>query len=157
MLVGGLWHGAAWKFVFWGAMHGVGLMVHKACRPWLSKIPDTWPVKALSWSLTMLYVSLLFIFFRANSLNDSWLILKNIFTNFSLAYLWPFVKVRYVWLIMMIVIVGAHCVPKRLHDRLLDGFVRLPWALKLLVFVIVVQCVIEFMTENVAPFIYFQF
>ena len=33
MLIGGLWHGAAWKFVFWGAMHGVGLAIHKACKP----------------------------------------------------------------------------------------------------------------------------
>ncbi len=39
MLIGGLWHGAAWKFVFWGAMHGAGLAVHKAARPRLSKIP----------------------------------------------------------------------------------------------------------------------
>ena len=41
MLIGGLWHGAAWKFVFWGAMHGVGLAVHKMCKPILRKYPTT--------------------------------------------------------------------------------------------------------------------
>lgn len=157
MLVGGLWHGAAWKFVFWGAMHGAGLMVHKACRPVLAKIPDTWFTKAVAWSITMVYVSLLWVFFRADSWTDSWLIIRNIFTNFSLDYVVPFVKVRYVWLIMMTVIIGAHAIPQRWHDRMLDTFLRAPWAVKLIVFIVVVQLVVEFMTEEVAPFIYFQF
>lgn len=157
MLVGGLWHGAAWKFVFWGGMHGIGLMVHKACKPLLAKIPDTWLTKAVAWSLTMIYVSLLWVFFRADSWTDSWLIIKNIFTNFSLDYVVPFVRVRYVWLIMMAVIIGAHAIPQRWHDRMLDIFLRSPWAVKLVVFIVVVQLVVEFMTEEVAPFIYFQF
>lgn len=157
MLIGGLWHGAAWKFVFWGAMHGVGLAVHKACKPLLSRVPDNRWTKAVAWSVTMLYVSLLWVFFRADSWTDSWLIIKNIFTNFSLDYVVPFVKVRYVWLIMMAVIIGAHCLPQRWHDRMLDLFIRSPWTVKLILFIIVVQLVIEFMTENVAPFIYFQF
>lgn len=157
MLVGGLWHGAAWKFVFWGAMHGAGLMVHKASRPLLAKIPDSWLTRAVAWSITMVYVSLLWVFFRADSWTDSWLIIRNIFTNFSLDYVGPFVKVRYVWLIMMTVIIGAHAIPQRWHDRMLDTFLRSPWAVKLVVFIMVVQLVVEFMTEEVAPFIYFQF
>ncbi|MBQ7851505.1 MAG: MBOAT family protein, partial [Muribaculaceae bacterium] len=56
MLIGGLWHGANWKFVFWGAMHGAGLAVHKACRPFLDKLPSTFPVKAISWTITMTFV-----------------------------------------------------------------------------------------------------
>lgn len=157
MLVGGLWHGAAWKFVFWGAMHGVGLAVHKACQPMLRRLPDIWIVRALSWGLTMVYVSLLFVFFRAASWEDSWLIVKNIFTNFSLDYVVPFFTVRKVWAVMMVVIIGSHCLPSRVYDRLECWFVKAPWAVKLLIFVVVVQLVIEFMTENVAPFIYFQF
>ena len=157
MLVGGLWHGAAWKFVIWGGMHGVGLAVHKFCRPWLSRLPDTWTVRALSWALTMVYVSLLFVFFRADSMHDSLLIIRNIFTNFDIAYFVPFVKVRYVWLIMMVVIIAAHSLPRRWYDVMESWFVRAPWGVKLLLFIIVVQLVIQFMTENVAPFIYFQF
>lgn len=157
MLIGGLWHGAAWKFVFWGAMHGTGLAVHKACKPWLSKLPDRYWIKALAWSVTMVYVSLLWVFFRADSWLDSWLIIKNIFTNFSLDYAVPFIKVRYVWLIMMTFIIAVHAIPQKWHDRMLDTFLKAPWPVKLIVFIIVVQIVIEFMTENVAPFIYFQF
>lgn len=157
MLIGGLWHGAAWKFVLWGGAHGVGLAVHKLCKPWLSKIPDTWFVRAVSWSITMVYVSLLFVFFRADSLQDSWLIIKNIFTNFDLAYFVPFIKVRYVWFILMVLIIGAHSLPRRWHYKAQEWFVESPWWVKLVIFIIAVQWVIEFMTEDVTPFIYFQF
>ena len=157
MLIGGLWHGAAWKFVFWGAMHGAGLAVHKACRPWLDRLPDRYWIKALAWTLTMIYVSLLWVFFRADSWTDSWLIIQNIFTNFSLDYIVPFIKARYVWLVMMTFIIAVHAIPLRWHDRMVDLFVKAPWPVKLFGFIVVVQLVIEFMSENVAPFIYFQF
>ena len=157
MLVGGLWHGAAWKFVIWGGMHGVGLIVHKALRPWLVRIPDTWPVKAASWTLTMAYVSFLFIFFRAASFEDAWLIIRNIFGNFDIAYLAPFVRVRYVWLIFVAMIIAVHSLPTRWINAAGDWFVRAPFGAKLAVFIVAVQLVVQFMSEDVMPFIYFQF
>ena len=157
MLIGGLWHGAAWKFVFWGAMHGVGLAVHKACKPLLSRVPDNLFVKPLAWFITMAYVSLLWVFFRADSWGDSVLIIKNIFTNFHLDYLPVFVQVRYVWCILMTLIIVAHALPSRWWSAAGEWFVRSAWVVKLLIFVVVVQLVIQFMSEEVSPFIYFQF
>lgn len=157
MLIGGLWHGAAWKFVFWGAMHGVGLALHKASKPFLRKIPDTWPIKAVAWSITMVYVSLLWVFFRADSWTDSWLIIKNIFTNFSPEHILPFIEVRWMWLVMMSAIILFHSLPTRWADRAGHKFVRSPWIVKFSIFVIVVQLVVQFMSQEVSPFIYFQF
>ena len=157
MLIGGLWHGASWKFVFWGGMHGAGLIVHKMCKPWLNRIPDTWPVKAISWLLTMTVVTLLWVFFRADSFSDAWAIVVNIFTTTSPAYIAPFVEVRYVWCIMMALMILTHAIPTRWVDSMGEGFVRLPWIFKLLIFVVTVQLVIQFMSADVAPFIYNQF
>ena len=157
MLIGGLWHGAAWKFVFWGGMHGVGLAIHKASKPLLDKIPNIYPVKVVSWTITIVYVSLLWVFFRAESWTDSWLIIKNIFTNFSVAHIAPFLEVRYVWCIMMAVIILSHAMPCRWYDKMGEMFVKSNWLIKFVVFIIVVQFVIQFMSEDVAPFIYFQF
>lgn len=157
MLIGGLWHGAAWKFVIWGGMHGVGLVVHKLCKPWLQKIPDTWPVKAVSWTVTMVYVSLLFVFFRAADFHDSFLIIENIFTDFDIAYFVPFVKVRYIWLIMTSFIIIVHSLPTSVYQATGEWFVRSPFYAKLIIFVVAVQLVIQFMSEDVMPFIYFQF
>ena len=157
MLIGGLWHGAAWKFVFWGAMHGAGLAVHKASKPWLDRLGSSWPVKAFSWLLTMTVVALLWVFFRADSWTDSWLIIKNAFTDFSLDYALPFASARMLWLIMMLVIIVAHALPTNFWSKAAAAFVRSPWIVKLLIFIVVVQLVIELRGEDVAPFIYFQF
>ncbi len=157
MLIGGLWHGAAWKFVFWGAMHGVGLAVNKACRPVTVRMEHFRWFRIASWSLTILYVSFLWIFFRADSWHDSWLIVENIFCNFSPDHIIPFFKVRYVWAAMMVLIIGSHAVPRNIYDRVAGWFVTSPWIVKFLLFVLVVQVVVEFAGEDVAPFIYFQF
>lgn len=157
MLIGGLWHGAAWKFIFWGAMHGVGLAVHKMCRPVLKKIPDNWLTIFLSWLLTMVYVSLLWVFFRAASWSDSLLIITNIFRDFNLAQLPEFYEARSLWCWMMLALTVMHFTPRRWADWLCDLFVRSPLIVKLLAFLIAVQMVIELMTAEVVPFIYFQF
>ena len=157
MLIGGLWHGADWKFVFWGAMHGVGLAIHKAFKPLLSRIPDNWMVKAISWSMTMIVVSLLWVFFRAESWQDSIIIIKNIFVNFRPDYIPVFASVRYVWLSMMAIIIISHALPRHWYGSMSRWFVRSPWIVKFVIFVVVVQLVVQFMSEEVSPFIYFQF
>ncbi len=157
MLIGGLWHGAAWKFVFWGAMHGVGLAVHKACKPILKMIPDNFITIFLFWFITFIYVSLLWVFFRAASFEDSVLIIRNIFIDFEWNQLPQFFEARKVWCIMMISLYVFHFTPQKWADVCQNAFIRCPWVLKLLIFLGVVQLVIEFMSEEVSPFIYFQF
>lgn len=73
MLLGGLWHGASWNFVFWGGMHGVSLGIHKAWMTWnpLTSLYSK-PVLRVAWSLfsrllTLAVVFLGWIFFRAES------------------------------------------------------------------------------------------
>ena len=156
MLIGGLWHGAAWKFVFWGAMHGAGLAVHKASKPVLGRIGDSWPVRAASWLVTMTFVALLWVFFRADSWADSWTVVSSVFRDFSAAYIPAFAAARSLWLILMLVIVVSHCLPTRFWESAQAWFVRSPWIVKLLIFIVVVQLVIELRTESVSPFIYFQ-
>lgn len=157
MLIGGLWHGAAWKFIFWGGMHGIGLALHKASKPWLSKIPDNFLTKFIFWMITFIYVSLLWVFFRAADFSDSILIINNIFIDFDWHQLPQFCEARPAWCIMMGALIIFHFVPQRCADRVQGIFVNMNWGLKLVVFLAAVQLVIEFMSEEVAPFIYFQF
>lgn len=157
MLIGGLWHGAAWKFIFWGAMHGVGLAVHKASKPWLSKIPDNFFTNFIFWAITFIYVSLLWVFFRAADFSDSILIIQNIFVDFQWNQIPQFFEARMVWCIMMIALIIFHFIPQSVADKVQIAFIKSPWIVKLLCFLCVVQCVVEFMSEEVAPFIYFQF
>ncbi len=157
MLIGGLWHGASWKFVAWGGIHGVALAIHKASKPMLDKIPDTRLVKLVSWFVTFLFVIFTKTIFRVNAIEDMGVMLTQLFTDFRLDYLPVFIDVRRTWCIFMLVLLVSHFMPDGWWMRLGQRFVRTPWIVKLLVFVVVVQLVLQFRSEDVAPFIYFQF
>lgn len=102
-------------------------------------------------------MSLLWVFFRAASFEDSVLIIKNIFVDFQWTQFPQFFEARMIWCVMMLVLIVMHFVPQKWADAVGRLFIKLPWLLKLVLFVAVVQLVIEFMSEEVAPFIYFQF
>ncbi len=157
MLIGGLWHGAGLTYIVWGAIHGVALVLHKVCLRWLTRIPDNWLEKLVSGLLTFTTVMLAFVFFRAASVGEAVAIIAGIFTRFDLAYLPPFVSVRHVWCVMMALMLVAHFVPCRVYDAAKAWFVESSWLMKLLVFVAVVQLVIQFASSDVAPFIYAQY
>ena len=157
MVVAGLWHGSTWMFVLWGALHGAGLAVHKLFRGWLKKIPDIWPVKALSWLLTMLFVMACWVLFRAGSLQDADEIFRRIFTDFDLAYLPPFWAARKLWCVVLAVAVAGLLIPERAYDRLQARFTRLPWPVIFLLFLTAVQLVIQLRSGDIQPFIYYQF
>lgn len=157
MLIGGLWHGAAWRFVFWGAMHGAGLAVHKASRPLTRRLGDSWPVRALGWLVTMSFVMALWVFFRADTFGDAVTVLGSVFSDFDFAYAVPFASARTMWLILMCIIVISHCLPTNFWQHLGTRFVLSPWIVKFSVFIVVVQAVIELRSSSVTPFIYFNF
>jgi len=62
-LLGGLWHGAAWTFVTWGALHGLGLVCLRAWAHTGLRLP-----RAIAWAITFLFVMVTWVFFRAASL-----------------------------------------------------------------------------------------
>ena len=157
MLIGGLWHGAAWKFVFWGGMHGVGLIVNKLCRPFTSRYDGRKWFEISSTALTLLFVSFLWVFFRAESFEAAWTILGSIFTNFSPQCIVPFIKFRTLWIFLMAFIITMHFQPQKLHDDMANVFINAPWILRLITFLIVIQLVVEFSSADIMPFIYFQF
>ncbi|GAA3931690.1 MBOAT family O-acyltransferase [Luteimonas lutimaris] len=69
MLLGGLWHGASWNFVLWGALHGMALSIHKAWAGATKNIRRPVVVAAIwglaAWGLTQLFVLLTWVPFRA--------------------------------------------------------------------------------------------
>jgi hypothetical protein len=57
----------------------------------------------------------------------------------------------------MVILIGSHAMPSRWWESLGNLFGRSNWFVKLLVFILVVQLVLQFRSETVSPFIYFQF
>ena len=84
-LVSGLWHGANWTFIIWGALHGTYLVTSeltKSYRNYLAKFffrkPDSWFQKSLNVFITFNLASFAWIFFRANSTADAFLAVNKI-------------------------------------------------------------------------------
>lgn len=157
MLVAGLWHGASWMFVIWGGMHGVALAIHKMLRPLLKRIPDVGPVRWICCLLTFLFVSFAWVFFRSEDLMSANLLLSHTFEDFDIAYLLPFVEARPWWTLFTILPLLAQGIPDWGFIRLQTYYIRLPWIVKLMLFVIAIQLMLQFRTSNVMPFIYSQF
>jgi D-alanyl-lipoteichoic acid acyltransferase DltB (MBOAT superfamily) len=98
MLLGGLWHGAGWNFVLWGAWEGLLLMVHRLCRPWLEGL--TFFKQTLPWYARRLFrmlvlfqlVSMGLVIFRGQSLAHIGHMLSNMLTMKGVAdpsLMWP--------------------------------------------------------------------
>ncbi len=237
MFLGGLWHGANWKFVVWGSMHGLALAVHKAFKKILDKVPNVFPTKLISWALTFIFVITLWIFFRAadtpetsvtktikngryyefvsevlsetdttktvqvkffdegvvketitetlvfdkgskvrifekNKGNDKEVSIKIMIDAYKVAitmikqvifdtnaskYAIPFWEAHQTWVILMLIGFLMHAHPIKWTNKIRDIFVKSPYIVKLILFVLIVQIVIQFKSEDVVPFIYFQF
>ena len=70
-ILGGLWHGASWMFVLWGAFHGAALVIHRVWSGFGLRMP-----KAMAWLLTFNFINLTWIFFRADTLENALRILR---------------------------------------------------------------------------------
>jgi alginate O-acetyltransferase complex protein AlgI len=83
MLLGGLWHGASWNFIIWGALHGVCLAIHKAWLTWRPVPPGDNPGSFLTITasrvLTLGLVLLGWVFFRAQSFGDALSVIEGLF------------------------------------------------------------------------------
>lgn len=158
MLVAGLWHGASWMFVIWGALHGFGLCVHKFfSRQLRITIPSTLWGNTLSWLITYVYVCFAWSFFRSQSLTQLGTMYEKIVADFSWAYLSPFVYARPLWTVCLIGAMLTYLIPERTYTRLQLRFITLPWLAKFLLFIVCVQLAIEVVQEDVQPFIYGAF
>ncbi|MEI6154364.1 MAG: MBOAT family O-acyltransferase, partial [Deltaproteobacteria bacterium] len=73
-LIGGLWHGAGWTFVFWGFIHGVAIIIYRLWKMLNVSMP-----KALAWFITFNFVNIAWVFFRAKSWESALNVLRGMF------------------------------------------------------------------------------
>jgi D-alanyl-lipoteichoic acid acyltransferase DltB (MBOAT superfamily) len=159
MVLAGLWHGAAWHFVFWGLLHGVGLAGTFLYWSWLEergirrrKRKLSAPRRLVGVLLTFHFVCLGWVFFRAESMGKAWAVLKRLatFTTYH-PNLHPWI------LVALAAGIISHFTPDQLYDRARATFSRMPfWAQATLLFGVAVL-LREAATSQAVPFVYFQF
>ena len=152
MVIGGLWHGANWNFVVWGALHGAGLAAVRIFQTWRGSAKAAGFWRYFNIFVTFHFVTFAWIFFRAPNFEVASAILGRLgsgtvsFANVS----------RPLWLILGIGI-AAHYVPKKWYDFSLNLYARAPFyaqAAALAALVIGLQYVAQ---TGAAPFVYTNF
>ncbi len=154
MVLGGLWHGASWTFVLWGALHGAALIVEKGLRQRFRPETQSAAVRRvpgiLGWFITMLIVFTAWVFFRAASLPEALLIIRQMY-GFSggIAWYYPFVLLTLLLVGAGHVLVSMSAINLRrlAYDRLVTPVVLFSMWWLILVFPV----------EGFHPFVYFQF
>ncbi len=153
MVLGGLWHGASWTFVVWGALHGLGLIIHKLWKASGRKMPAL-----LGTLLNNIFVWLVWIFFRAESFPLAMQVLRKVFV-------WtPGITQIYSWLIFAVIMeigyllwcrIGQPKNPRGLQARPVILDMNTFWGLVWVFFGIMMTIGLAY--TGGSPFIYFQF
>jgi D-alanyl-lipoteichoic acid acyltransferase DltB (MBOAT superfamily) len=145
MLISGLWHGAMWTFVMWGAVHAAGRVVTRALEGtafYRDRVP-----KLAKQVLTFVIVTLAWVFFRAQSVGEAWLILRRIAAG---GWSDPAVP------LLMVGLVGVIWLYQYLHESRLSGLLR-PAPVRIALVVGMLLYMAMFVTSSGQTFIYFQF
>lgn len=161
MLLGGLWHGAALRFILWGAIHGAALAVHKlfmnlfglkangADMPlWrrMAGIIVTFHIVCFGW-----------IFFRADTMTKAGEMLTQIFTHFEPGVFLQFVAGYRLIFILMLTGYIIHFMPERIDLAIRRKITDMPLWAKAVLLSVAIFIVIQMKSAEIVPFIYFQF
>ena len=98
MLIAGLWHGAGWTFILWGALHGSLLICNHLARRFM---PISSNANIMKMILTYLFVTVAWVPFRATDLNSTIIYFKALFGFQGLAlptFLYPYISEYLIWL-----------------------------------------------------------
>ncbi len=149
MILGGLWHGAAWTFAIWGAIHGLGLAVERrlfahgrgwSANPWVARL-ITFHIVCLAW-----------VFFRAGSLPVVGTILSRAVTAWG-----PAPLVRPVVVFVIVAALAVQFVPRGVGHRIQVALSHYGPVAQGAVLAVVLLISDALGPQGVAPFIYFQF
>jgi alginate O-acetyltransferase complex protein AlgI len=158
MLLGGLWHGASLRFVIWGGLHGVGLVIN---RIWdlifKGHKKSGWIGRILAIFITFQFVNFCWIFFRAPDIYSVKIMLKQIFENFSPGSYMTVLPAYSSALILMIGTYIIHMLPERTKESYRGLFIKIPLVAQLAVVMLVAILLFHMRTTEVMPFIYFRF
>jgi D-alanyl-lipoteichoic acid acyltransferase DltB (MBOAT superfamily) len=157
MLLGGLWHGANWTFVVWGAIHGLGLAATRWYERRHPERPKNAPPKNPFWRivavlLTFHVVCVAWVFFRANDFHTAYLMFSRMAT---LTTYHP--NIHALPMTMLAIGVVTHLLPDAWTDRVRAAFPRLPALVQGIALFLVALGIKQMQSAEAVPFVYFQF
>lgn len=155
MFLIGIWHGAGWTFVIYGALQGTMMVLHRFYsrrrnRP--KGYVDALPVLAFKIFLSLQFVVFSRILFRAESLDNAYEVTTRLFSGTS--------SLAQISAPIWIILIGsfiAHFSPRRIYASMIEGYKKLPPIPQALIAIVVAGLISHVATSEVVPYIYFQF
>ena len=160
MVLGGIWHGAGWMYLMWGAYQGGLLAAHKAIKStWRTPewLKDTLPAKAFNVSVTFILTVIGFTIFRASSPQTLAEIGGQIFGDFHAAVAPQFVQAYMMIVLAMFAGMVMHFAPTRWTGSFARTYTAMPLAAQGLLLAAVIFFVIQARSSDLVPFIYLQY
>jgi D-alanyl-lipoteichoic acid acyltransferase DltB (MBOAT superfamily) len=152
MVLGGLWHGASWNFVIWGALHGGALAVTRVWQRARGEVRAGGVRRVVATVATFHFVCLAWIFFRAPSFAHATLALEQMARgSWTIDHVTP--KVIFVIAVAM----GLHFIPKERENAVRDVFVQTPAVVQGLVLAAAAVLLHLAASAKPEPFVYGQF
>jgi D-alanyl-lipoteichoic acid acyltransferase DltB (MBOAT superfamily) len=156
MVLGGLWHGAAWTFVLWGLYHGLLLVGHRLLEPWLDRVRPEEPAHRACWKalrivVTFHLVCLGWLLFRATSVEQVGGMLVAVVSRPELPALALLLPVAVTVLPLLVVQAVQYL------TRDLDVLARTPWYVRSAFYTVCLYAFILGGEFGGGQFIYFQF
>ncbi len=152
MLLGGLWHGANWTFVIWGAVHGSWLSLHRAMAG-ITALWRGWLAQAIKVFVTFQIVCVTWLFFRAENVQQAFGLFGALGNGADVA---PISRLGIgIVLVFVLPMVVYEVWVERRDD--LFAITRVPWYLRALFYFCLVLALVWFSAPTASEFIYFQF
>ena len=158
MILGGLWHGAAWTFLAWGFLHGAGQVVGHVRRERRAAtgLPPLVPSRLHHVGqviFTFQFVCLAWIFFRATSFTNAFAVIGRIFTGWGAAsnLVTPLV------ILTIVAVLLVQQVPTSIGERVAAAWSNLHLAVQAILLALVLLAITTLGPTGVAPFIYYRF
>lgn len=160
MVLGGLWHGASWMYIIWGAYHGLLLVLHKMFRG-IWRLPESLrgraDIKAFNIVVTFVLIVIGFTFFRAPSLETVEAIGEQIIGNFHIDIAGQFVESYMMIVVAMSLGYIAHMTPKSWSAGASQVYVSMAAVWQALLLAAVLFVVVQTRQSDLVPFIYLQY
>ena len=161
MLLGGLWHGASWNFILWGALHGVALGCHKFFSQEI--LHHDRHYYSAGWRrivaiiITFHFVCFCWIFFRCSDMETAVTMLNQVATNFHPELLWQVIS-GYPWVFgLMAFGIISHYLPDSWQQHIVARLSMANVFACAVLITAVIYIVIQVKSSDIQPFIYFQF
>lgn len=160
MVIGGLWHGASWMYLLWGAYHGTLLAIHKATKGvWRvpASLKGSFGLRVINTSVTFVLIVIGFAIFRADSIDTLQTIGLQIFNDFHASVAPQFVE-SYIMIVLAIAAaLLMHYTPRSWSAGLAEAYISTPMVFQGMLLALVLFFVIQARSSDLVPFIYLQY